>query len=363
MVALRWESSSRCCRWLALLRGGPTSLRAATARPASTRSTQPSREQLDAGAPRGRARERALRDRPAYEREERERLAPRAVQSADDAGAGWSPEPEHAYRTAFQRDRDRIVHSRAFRRLEYKTQVFVYHEGDHHRNRLTHTLEASQIARTLARILRLNEELAEAIVLAHDLGHTPFGHAGERVLVGPDEVLRRLRPQPPEPAHRRPARGALPGLPRAEPHLRDARGHPEARLPTGTTRSPVPASTAQPCARGAGGRPRRRDRLHQPRPRRRSALRPASRWSSSTSSRSGGETRRRVRDRRHGDVRERILRAQTIIALINQLVTDLARETARPTRPRRARRRRRACARCRSGSSDSPTRGERSSPS
>jgi dGTPase len=91
-------------------------------------------------------------------------------------------EIEHPYRTVFQRDRDRIVHARAFRRLEYKTQVFVHHEGDHYRNRLTHTLEGAQIARTIARSLRLNEDLAEAIALAHDLGHTPFGHAGERVL-------------------------------------------------------------------------------------------------------------------------------------------------------------------------------------
>ena len=121
------------------------------------------------------------RDRLAYELEERERLAPWAVHS--DASRGRvHPEPEHAYRTAFARDRDRVVHSRAFRRLEYKTQVFVPHEGDHLRNRLTHTLEASQISRSIARALRLNEELAEAIVLAHDLGHTPFGHAGERVL-------------------------------------------------------------------------------------------------------------------------------------------------------------------------------------
>ncbi len=123
----------------------------------------------------------AVRDRIAFEAEERERLASYAVASSASRGR-VHPEPEHRYRTAFARDRDRIVHSRAFRRLEYKTQVFVYHEGDHLRNRLTHTLEASQIARTMARALRLNEELAEAIVLAHDLGHTPFGHAGERVL-------------------------------------------------------------------------------------------------------------------------------------------------------------------------------------
>jgi dGTPase len=121
------------------------------------------------------------RDREAYEREEDERLAPFAVRSAASRGRVAAEAP-HPYRTAFQRDRDRIVHSRAFRRLEYKTQVFVHHEGDHYRNRLTHTLEAGQISRTIARALRLNEELAEAVVLAHDLGHTPYGHAGERVL-------------------------------------------------------------------------------------------------------------------------------------------------------------------------------------
>jgi len=123
----------------------------------------------------------ALRTRERFEREEDERLAPVAAHSAASRGRLF-PEPEHPYRTAYQRDRDRIVHSRAFRRLEYKTQVFVPHEGDHYRNRLTHSLEASQISRTLARMLRLNEELAEAIALSHDLGHTPFGHAGERVL-------------------------------------------------------------------------------------------------------------------------------------------------------------------------------------
>jgi len=123
----------------------------------------------------------ALRDRKAFEAEERERLAPYAAKSAESRGRVVE-EPEAAYRTAYQRDRDRIVHSAAFRRLEYKTQVFIYHEGDHYRNRLTHTLEGSQIARTIARALRLNEELTEAVILAHDLGHTPFGHAGERVL-------------------------------------------------------------------------------------------------------------------------------------------------------------------------------------
>ncbi len=91
-------------------------------------------------------------------------------------------EPESRHRNAFQRDRDRIVHSSAFRRLKYKTQVFVYHEGDHYRTRLTHTLEVAQITRTLARILMVNEDLAETIALAHDMGHTPFAHMGEESL-------------------------------------------------------------------------------------------------------------------------------------------------------------------------------------
>jgi dGTPase len=115
------------------------------------------------------------------ERREQEMLAPYAVKSAH-AGGRVYPEEEHPFRLAFQRDRDRIVHSTAFRRLEYKTQVFVNHEGDHFRTRLTHTLEVAQIARTIARSLRLNEDLTEAIALAHDLGHPPFGHAGERAM-------------------------------------------------------------------------------------------------------------------------------------------------------------------------------------
>jgi dGTPase len=96
-------------------------------------------------------------------------------------------EPESAMRSPFQRDRDRIIHSTAFRRLKHKTQVFVYHEGDHYRTRLTHSLEVAQIARTISRALGLTEDLAEALALSHDLGHTPFGHAGEDAL---DEVMR-----------------------------------------------------------------------------------------------------------------------------------------------------------------------------
>jgi dGTPase len=108
-------------------------------------------------------------------------LAPYAVQDSNSRGRRH-PEPEAPTRSAFQRDRDRIIHSTAFRRLEYKTQVFVNHEGDLFRTRLTHSLEVAQIARSLARSLRLNEDLTEAVSLAHDLGHTPFGHAGQDAL-------------------------------------------------------------------------------------------------------------------------------------------------------------------------------------
>ncbi len=108
-------------------------------------------------------------------------LAPYAARSSQTRGRQY-PEKEHSLRTPFQRDRDRIIHSTAFRRLQYKTQVFVNHEGDHYRTRLTHTLETCQIARSIGRGLGLNEDLIEAIALAHDLGHGPFGHAGEWAL-------------------------------------------------------------------------------------------------------------------------------------------------------------------------------------
>ncbi|HSL22338.1 MAG TPA: deoxyguanosinetriphosphate triphosphohydrolase [Vicinamibacterales bacterium] len=119
--------------------------------------------------------------REQLEQREREFLAPQAAKSAESRGRVRA-EPEDPIRPVFQRDRDRIIHCKAFRRLKHKTQVFLAPRGDHYRTRLTHTLEVSQIARTIAKVLRLHEELTEAIALGHDLGHTPFGHAGERVL-------------------------------------------------------------------------------------------------------------------------------------------------------------------------------------
>ena len=120
-------------------------------------------------------------DRSRLQQIEEQLLAPYAALSSATRGREHN-EQSHAYRTEYQRDRERIIHSRAFRRLEYKTQVFINHEGDHYRTRLTHTIEVAQIARAISRAMRLNEDLAESIALAHDLGHTPFGHVGEKEL-------------------------------------------------------------------------------------------------------------------------------------------------------------------------------------
>jgi dGTPase len=123
--------------------------------------------------------------REKLEKIERENLSEKAYLSTETKGRSRHEEP-HLFRTAFQRDRDRIIHCKSFRRLKHKTQVFLSPYGDHYRTRLTHTLEVSQIARTIAKALRLNEDLTEAIALGHDLGHTPFGHAGEKAL---DDLL------------------------------------------------------------------------------------------------------------------------------------------------------------------------------
>ena len=119
--------------------------------------------------------------RERQQEQEKALLAPWASHAADTAGRD-RPETPCDLRTEYQRDRDRIIHCKSFRRLKFKTQVFLSPEGDHYRTRLTHTLEVSQVARTLARSLRLNEDLTEAIALGHDLGHTPYGHIGERTL-------------------------------------------------------------------------------------------------------------------------------------------------------------------------------------
>jgi dGTPase len=127
-----------------------------------------------------------LIDRCAQEEREDRLLAPYGMRSAQSRGRRY-PEEEDATRTRYQRDRDRVIHSSSFRRLEYKTQVFVNHEGDNYRTRLTHSLEGAQIGRGAARVLGLNEELVECLVLGHDLGHTPFGHSGEHAM---DELMR-----------------------------------------------------------------------------------------------------------------------------------------------------------------------------
>ncbi len=131
------------------------------------------------------------RSREEIEAWEQQALAPYAQASGTSLGRRH-PETGHRYRTAFQRDRARVIHSRAFRRLEYKTQVFLNGTGDHLRTRLTHTIEVASVSRTIARALALNEDLAEAIALAHDLGHPPFGHPGEKTLAPVDERARRL---------------------------------------------------------------------------------------------------------------------------------------------------------------------------
>src|SRR5215472_17318070 len=121
------------------------------------------------------------RSREELEQLEGQNLAPYAQLSAETRGRKYK-EPPPEWRTQYQRDRDRVIHSRAFRRLEYKTQVFLNGTGDHLRTRLTHTIEVAAITRNITRALRLNEDLAETIALAHDLGHSPFGHKGEVVL-------------------------------------------------------------------------------------------------------------------------------------------------------------------------------------
>ena len=119
--------------------------------------------------------------RERLEQREADTLAPYAVRASESRGRSY-PEAPPKYRTAFQKDRDRVIHTSAFRRLEYKTQVFVNYEGDHYRTRLTHTLEVAQVAKSITRALGLNDDLAETVAFAHDLGHPPFGHAGERTL-------------------------------------------------------------------------------------------------------------------------------------------------------------------------------------
>jgi dGTPase len=253
----------------------------------------------------------ALRDRVAFAAEERARLAPWAVASAASRGRVVS-EPEHPLRTGFQRDRDRVLHSRAFRRLEYKTQVFVHHEGDHYRNRLTHTLEGAQIARTIARALRLNEDLAEAIGLAHDLGHTPFGHAGERVLArllradgGFDHNRQTLRVvdllEDRYPAFR--------GLNLSYEHpvpLPDRSGHTPLEAQAADHADEI-AYTNHDLDDGL------RSGLLDP-----AALDEVPLWHSVHE-----ETRARI-----GDAAESVQRAQTIVTLINRLVMDLVEATA-----------------------------------
>ena len=214
----------------------------------------------------GRRLERGRRHRPDHRLmtsfEERiraleESLSPFAVRSLETRGRELPEEP-CGVRTPFQRDRDRIVHSKPFRRLKGKTQVFIDPEGDHYRTRMTHTLETTAISRVVARALRLNEDLTEAIGLGHDMGHTPFGHAGEDAL--DEAVPRAVRPSLP------PQRAVAPDRTLAQPHARGLRRDPHAhrRARAGD-------------ARGEDRAARRPRRVHQPRHRRRGAVRAARR--------------------------------------------------------------------------------------
>ena len=212
-----------------------------------------------------------LVDRAVQEERERELLAPWGMRSAESRGRRY-PEPEHPMRTCFQRDRDRIIHSSSFRRLEYKTQVFVNHEGDNYRTRLTHSLEGAQIGRTVARAMGLNEELTEC----PGAGPRPRAHAVRPLRRAGDERAdaraRRLRAQPADAAHPRGARAALPGVPGPQPHLGGARGDHQAPAGHGRDRAAGVRAGGGAHPRGAARRLRGRDRLQQPRRGRRADL-------------------------------------------------------------------------------------------
>jgi dGTPase len=265
------------------------------------------------------------RSRRDYEAEEDERLVSCAVRSAQSRGRVF-PEPEHTYRTAFQRDRDRIVHSRAFRRLEYKTQVFVPHEGDHHRNRLTHTLEAGQLSRTMARALRLNEELAESVALAHDLGHTPFGHAGERVLA---ELMKGHG----DFDHNRQSLRVVDLLEECYPAFRGLNLTYETRegiLKHGCQWEhplPVPDATPQPSLEAQVAD--RADEVAYTNHDLDDGLRSGLLRVGDLDGVALWRETRRAASERLGAVSDRVLHAQTIVALIDRLVTNLIETTAR----------------------------------
>ena len=262
-------------------------------------------------------------------------LAPYAMKSAESRGRRH-PEPEADYRLCFQRDRDRVIHCKAFRRLEYKTQVFLNHESDHYRTRLTHTIEVTQISRTIARALGLNEDLTEAIALAHDVGHTPFGHSGE-------EALNRLMADCGGFEHN--AQGLrvvdlleqqYPAFRGPEPDGRGARVHRQARHPLGLPgrAGGVRRRPARPGRAGRGGG--RLHRLRQPRPAGRPGVRhpdhreACARWPS-------GARRRRPCARQWPALSEEQLGKQSVRYLINLFVTG-AIETARAEIERRGHR-------------------------